>query len=435
MSHPAATGTPGPGGRRLPAAFRALAHRNFRLYFAGQGISILGSWLQQVALSWLVYRLTGSAALLGITAFMAMIPQLIIGPLAGAWIDRHDKRRLLMAIELALSLQGLALAVLTWTGMIGAELIVVMSLVLGILNAVETPLRQSLLNSLVAGRREDLANAIALNALLYNIGRFVGPPIAGLLIGLTNEAFCFALNAASFLALVFALMALRVEPGPRASGSVADVFREGLQHALASYPIRMLLVVLAVSNFTVSCYAVLLPVVAKQVFLGDVTTLGWLWGAAGCGSLFSTLVLAARKSLPSTANAVLAGALVSAVSLLVVAVSTSFALSTIAMATLGFGMVVTNVGCNTILQSIAPEHLRGRIVSFFTSIRFGLDALGGLAAGLVAERLGAPWTLAAEGVLLGFATAGLLLRRKRLVAVLRGQPGAEPGSPSARPAC
>jgi MFS family permease len=420
MKPPAATGAPGSGARRLPAALRALAHRNFRLYFAGQGVSILGSWLQQVALSWLVYRLTGSSALLGVTAFVAMIPQLIIGPLAGAWIDRHDKRRMLMLVELALSLQGLALAILTWTDSIGPELIIAMSLVLGILNAVETPLRQSLLNSLVAGRREDLANAIALNALLYNIGRFVGPPIAGLLIGLTNEAFCFALNAVSFLALVFALMALQVEPSTRASGSVVAVFREGLRYALNSYPIRMLVVVLAISNFTVSCYAVLLPAMATKVFGGDVTTLGWLWGAAGCGSLFSTLVLAARTSLPSTANAVLAGALVSALSLLVVAASSWFALTVIAMATLGFGMVVTNVGCNTILQSIAPEHLRGRIVSFFTGTRFGLDALGGLVAGLVAERLGAPWTLAGEGVLLGVGVLALLTGRRRLVDSLKG---------------
>lgn len=419
MTRSATSGAPGPGASRLPAAWRALAHRNFRLYFVGQGISILGSWLQQVALSWLVYRLTGSAALLGITAFMAMIPQLIVGPLAGAWIDRHDKRRLLIFVELGLALQGLVLAVLTWTELIGPELIVVMSLVLGLLNAVETPLRQSLLNSLVAGRREDLANAIALNAMLYNIGRFVGPPIAGLLIGLAGEAFCFALNAVSFFALVFALAALQVEPGVRASGSMAAVFREGLRHARASYPIRTLLILLAVSNFTVSCYAVLLPAMVRHVFAGDATTLGWLWGAAGCGSLFSTLWLATRKALPDTAHAVLAGAMISAVSLLAVSASSAFALTALAMAALGFGMVVTNVGCNTILQSIAPEHLRGRIVSFFTGVRFGLDALGGLFAGLVAERLGAPWTLAGEGVALGVAAGLMLARRRRLVEALK----------------
>ena len=420
MKSIAATGAPGQGARRLPAAFGALAHRNFRLYFIGQGVSILGCWLQQVALSWLVYRLTGSAALLGITAFLSMIPQLVVGPLAGAWIDRHDKRRMLIFVELGLALQGLVLAVLTWTDLIGPALIVVMSLVLGLLNAIETPLRQSLLNSLVAGRREDLTSAIALNAMLYNIGRFVGPPIAGLLIGLAGEAFCFALNAVSFLALVFALKALQVEDSMRASGSMAAMFREGLRYVLDSYPIRILLILLAVSNFTVSCYAVLLPVMAKKVFLGDATTLGWLWGAGGCGSLFSTLVLAGRKSLPGTANAALAGALISAVALLVVAASSSFALSVIAMAVLGFGMVVTNVGTNAVLQTIAPVHLRGRVVSFFTAIRFGLDALGGLVAGLVAERLGAPWTLAGESVLLGIAVVGLLIRRRRLVDSLEG---------------
>jgi MFS family permease len=420
MIPPAATGAPGLGARRLPAAFRALAHRNFRLYFIGQGVSILGSWLQQVALSWLVYRLTGSIALLGVTAFLSMIPQLIVGPLAGAWIDRHDKRRLLILVELALSLQGLGLAVLTWSGAIGADVIIAMSLLLGILNAIETPLRQSLLNSLVASRREDLTSAIALNAMLYNMGRFIGPPIAGLLIGLTNEAFCFALNAVSFLALVFALKALQVEPTKRARGSMATVFREGLRYALDSYPIRILLILLAVSNFTVSCYAVLLPAMATKVFFGDATTLGWLWGAGGCGSLFSTLVLAGRKSLAGTANLALGGTLISAVALLVVAASSSFALSVIALAVLGFGMVVTNVGTNTILQSIAPEHLRGRIISFFTAIRFGLDALGGLVAGLVAERLGAPWTLAGEGVVLSIAVTALLTTRRRLVDSLKG---------------
>ncbi len=418
MTHPDSTGAPGPGGRRLPGAFRSLAHRNFRLYFAGQGVSILGSWLQQVALSWLVYRLTGSAALLGITAFTAMIPQLVVGPIAGAWIDRHDRRRLLMLIELALSLQGLTLALLTWTGLIGPALIVAMSLLLGLLNAVETPLRQSLLNELVAGRREDLGNAIALNAMLYNIGRFVGPPLAGFLVGATSEEFCFAANAVSFMALVFALATMRIEAGARARGSVAAVFREGLRYALGSYPIRTLLALLAISNFTAACYAVLLPVLARKVFHGDATTLGWLWGAAGCGSLLSTLLLASRRSLAATANAALAGALISTAALLVVAASPGLATTLAAMGALGFGMVVTNVGSNAVLQGLAPETLRGRIISLFTAVRFGLDALGGLVAGLVAERIGAPGTLGAEGAVLGVAVVALLAKRRKLTAAL-----------------
>lgn len=420
MNSPLATGASEPGVRRLPAAFRALAYRNFRLYFVGQGISILGSWLQQVALSWLVYRMTGSTALLGVTTFLTMIPQLVVGPLAGPWIDRHDKRRMLILVEIALAIQSLTLAVLTWSDMIGPGLIVAMSAVLGVLNAIETPLRQSLLGSLVSDRREDLTNAIALNAMIYNIGRFVGPPIAGLLIGLTSEAFCFALNTLSFFALVLALIALRVKASPRVHGSVTAVFYEGVRYALGNHTIRNLLALLAISNFTASCYAVLLPVLAKETFLGDATTLGWLWGVAGCGSMASTLMLAARRSLPGTANAAFAGALISTSALLVVAYSQWFALSLVAMAALGFGMVVTNVGTNAIIQSIVPEQLCGRIVSLFTAIRFGLDALGGLAAGLAAEHLGVPWTLAGEALLLGIVTIGLLTRRRQLVDSLKG---------------
>lgn len=420
MPSPTPSSAPVSGAHRFPTVFRALAYRNFRLYFVGQGISILGSWLQQVALSWLVYRLTDSTALLGVTTFLAMIPQLVVGPLAGAWIDRHDKRRILMLVEIALSVQSLTLAVLTWSDMIGPGLIVAMSAILGVLNAIETPLRQSLLGSLVSDRREDLTNAIALNAMIYNIGRFVGPPIAGGIIALTSEAFCFGLNTLSFFALVLALIAIRVEVEPRARGSVAAVFREGVLYALESHTIRSLLALLAVSNFTASCYAVLLPVLARETFLGDATTLGWLWGVAGCGSMASTLMLAARRSLPGTANAAFAGALISTLALLVVAFSQWFALSLVAMTALGFGMVVTNVGTNTIIQSIVPAHLCGRIVSFFTAIRFGLDALGGLVAGLAALRLGVPWTLTGEGVLLGVVTIVLLTRRQRLIDSLKG---------------
>jgi MFS family permease len=183
-----------PSPRRLPGPLRALEHRNFRLYFFGQAVSILGSWIQQVAMAWLVYRLTGSAALLGVTAFAALIPQLLVGPLAGAWIDKHDKRKWLMRVQGLLAAQALVLAGLTWMGWVGPGLLVLMAVLLGVLNSFDTPLRQSLISVFVA-RREDLPNALALNAMLFNTGRFIGPPVAGLLLGLTSEAACFALNA------------------------------------------------------------------------------------------------------------------------------------------------------------------------------------------------------------------------------------------------
>ncbi len=399
--------------RQWPVAVRALQHANFRLYFAGQAVSILGSWIQQVALSWLIYRLTGSVALLGVTTFAALLPQLIVGPLAGAWTDRHDKRRLLIAVQGILAVQALVLAGLTAFELIGPALIVAMSLLLGVLNAFDTPLRQSLIGSFV-GRREDLPNALALNAMLFNAGRFVGPPLAGVLLALTSEALCFALNGLSFLALLIGLLLIRIDTPARASGSTGKVFREGLDYVWQNQPIRLLILTLAMVNLTASSYAVLLPVFARDIFGGDAQTLGWLWGAAGCGAFFSTLFLATRQALPGLVRIVLVGALLSAAALLAFAASPVVPLALAAMALLGFGISVGNVGINMLLQSLAPEQLRGRVVSFFTSTRFGFDAIGGLLAGLLAARIGAPLTLALEGAVLLLFCFWLLARRQTL---------------------
>lgn len=399
--------------RPWPAAVRALQFANFRLYFAGQAVSILGSWIQQVALSWLIYRLTGSVALLGVTTFAALLPQLIVGPLAGAWTDRHDKRRLLIIVQGILALQALALAALTALEWIGPALIVGMSLLLGVLNAFDTPLRQSLIGSFV-GSRDDLPNALALNAMLFNAGRFIGPPLAGLLLALTSEAWCFALNGLSFLALLIGLLLIRVEAPARAKGSMGTVFREGLDYVWHNYPIRLLILALAMVNLTASSYAVLLPVFARDIFGGDAQTLGWLWGAAGCGAFLSTLFLATRQALPGLVRIVLLGALLSGAALLAFAASTAVSWALLAMAVLGFAISVGNVGINMLLQSLAPEHLRGRVVSFFTSTRFGFDAIGGLLAGLLAARIGAPLTLAIEGGVLLLFCVWLLARRRVL---------------------
>ncbi len=390
----------------LPASMRALAHRPFRYYFFGQAVSILGSWIQQVALSWLVYRLTGSAALLGVTAFAALIPMLVLGPLAGAWLDRRDRRKVLMGVQALLFLQAGALAALTWLEVITPGLIIAMSLLLGALNAVDTPARQSLIGPMV-GSKADLPNALALNAMLYNLARFIGPPIAGLLLAVTTEAVCFAINAVSYLALLWGVAAMRVPPQARAAGSVGHVFREGIRYAAGTPPVRILIVVLALVNLTASAYAVLLPVFAKDVFQGNAQTLGWLWGAAGAGSFVSTLLLATLKTVRQTVNAVLAGVLLSAAALLAFSLTREFAVALVAMAALGYGISVTNVGINTALQTLAPDHLRGRVVSFFSSTRFGFDAIGGLIAGAVAAVISAPLTLTAEAVLLGMVSIWL----------------------------
>ena len=383
----------------LPSALRALRHRNFRCYFICHAISTLGTWIQQVALAWLVYRLTGSVALLGLTTCMALLPQLLVGPFAGAWIDRHDKRRLLILVESLLGLQALVLALLTAGDWVTPTLLVAMATLMGVLNALDTPLRQSLLSQFVDDRA-DLPNALALNAMLFTSSRFIGPPLAGLLLGVFNEALCFALNGASYLALVVGLLLIRITPTARAGGSYRNVLGEGLRYALGNRQVRsMMLSVLAI-NVSASSYVVLLPVFAKDIFAGGATTLGWLWGAAGLGSLLSTVFLASRLAVDSLPRLILAASCATALALLVFAWSDLLALSLAAMAVIGFGSTVSNVGTNIVLQSNAPEALRGRIVALYTSIRFGFDAIGGLLAGLLAARLGAPPVLAAAGVIL-----------------------------------
>ena len=392
---------------------RALGHRPFRLYFFGQGISILGSWIQQVALAWLVYRLTGSAALLGLTAFAALAPILVVGPLAGAWIDRHDRRRLLMQVQVVLFIQAGVLAALTWLELIGPALIILMSLSLGVLNAFDTPLRQSLIPAMVGGR-DDLPNALALNAMLFNLGRFVGPPIAGLMLGFMSEAACFLLNAFSYLALLWGVAAMRLAASARSGGSVGHVFKEGVRYAFDTWPIRTLLIVLALLNLTASAYAVLLPVFAREVFHGDAGTLGLLWGAAGSGAFAATLMLATRKSVRDSLNLAIFCVVLAALALLVFPLTAQLAIALPALAALGFGISGANVGINTVMQTIAPDRLRGRVVSFFSSIRFGLDAVGGLIAGSIAALTSAPATLLGESAILLALGVWLLLRAGRL---------------------
>jgi predicted MFS family arabinose efflux permease len=342
----------------LPSTLRALRHRNFRLYFIGHAVSTLGTWIQQVALAWLVYRLTGSVALLGLTTCMSLLPQLLVGPFAGAWIDRHDKRRLLILVESLLGVQALALALLTAGDWVTPTLLVAMATLMGVLNALDTPLRQSLLSQFVDDRA-DLPNALALNAMLFTSSRFIGPPLAGLLLAVFSEAPCFALNGVSYLALVIGLLLIRIAPTARAAGSYRNVLGEGLRYALGNRQVRaMMLSVLAI-NVSASSYVVLLPVFAKDIFAGGATTLGWLWGAAGLGSLLSTVFLASRLAVDRLPRLILAASCATALALLVFAWSDLLALSLAAMAVIGFGITVSNVGTNIVLQSNAPEALRG----------------------------------------------------------------------------
>ncbi|MEC4024319.1 MFS transporter [Pseudomonas fulva] len=404
-----------PPRTRWPSAVRALGHRNFQVYFAGQGVSTLGKWVQQVALSWLAYHLTGSAVLLGLITFISLAPQLVIGPLAGAWIDRHDKRRLLIVVQSILVVQSTVLGLATWAHWVDGPFIAAMALLLGLLNAVETPLRQALIASFVDDPA-DLPNALVLNAMLINAARFVGPPLAGGLIAVAGEAACFALTAVAFTALLVGLLKVQAKASPRATGSTAQVFREGLAYLWREQGVRQLLFNVIMVNLLASCYAALLPILAKSVYAGDARVLGWLWGAAGAGAFVATLVLAVGGALPRLRQFIEMGAGLCALALLGLCWAGQLQLALFALVVLGFGITLSNVSTNMQLQSQAPGHLRGRVIAFYIAMRFGFEALGGMAAGLLAARVGAPATLGAAGAVLLLGVAGTCAWRNRRAA-------------------
>ncbi|KTS95335.1 MFS transporter [Pseudomonas parafulva] len=404
-----------PPRTRWPSAVRALGHRNFQVYFAGQGVSTLGKWVQQVALSWLAYHLTGSAVLLGLITFLSLAPQLVIGPLAGAWIDRHDKRRLLIVVQSILVVQSAVLGLATWAHWVDGPFIAAMALLLGLLNAVETPLRQALIASFVDDPA-DLPNALVLNAMLINAARFVGPPLAGGLIAVAGEAACFALTAFAFTALLVGLLKVQAKASPRATGSTAQVFREGLAYLWREQGVRQLLFNVIMVNLLASCYAALLPILAKSVYAGDARVLGWLWGAAGAGAFVATLVLAVGGALPRLRQFIEMGAGLCALALLGLCWAGQLQLALLALVVLGFGITLSNVSTNMQLQSQAPGHLRGRVIAFYIAMRFGFEALGGMAAGLLAARVGAPATLGAAGAVLLLGVASTCAWRYRRAA-------------------
>ncbi|KKY54540.1 MFS transporter [Pseudomonas ficuserectae] len=385
--------------KRWPAPVRALAHRNFQIYFAGQAISTLGKWVQQVALSWLAYHLTGSAFLLGLLTFLTLAPQLVVGPLAGAWIDRHDKRRLLIIAQALLAGQSLTLAILAWLGWIDDTIIIVMAVLLGLLNAVETPLRQALISSFV-DEPADLPNALALNAMLINAARFIGPPLAGFLITVSGEGACFFMTSIAFGLLLVSLIRTRVAAEVKASGSTGQVFKEGLSYIWRTTDIRRLMIGVVVVNLLASNYAVLLPILAKSIYGGDAQTLGWLWGAAGVGAFVSTLMLALGGTLNRLGAFITAAVLCCSVAMLGMALNVPLAAALGLLALVGFGITASNVSTNMLLQSKAPAALRGRVVAFYIAMRFGFEAIGGLLAGLGAAFMGAPATLGVTGALL-----------------------------------
>jgi MFS family permease len=407
-------------GPPLGRTFRALRHRNFRLFFVGQGLSNVGTWLQQVAMGWLTYRLTGSAWLLGVVAFAANVGILVFGNLAGVLADRIDRRRGLMVTQSLMLLQAVILAVLTATGSIATWHLIALALWLGTCSAFDLPMRQSMYVHFVEDRA-DLPNAIALNSLLVNVARVVGPALAGVLLAVTSEAVCFALNALSFVAVIVALVRMQWKDGirPRIEGGWWSSWVEGARYAAGLAPVRSLLILMAVLAFTVSPYSSLMPVYARDIYGGGPNTLGWLLSSAGAGALLATGFLASRPTVRGLARVIVHAAATSGIALALFAYLHIFPLALVLMFLVGGGLILTAASTNTILQTIVDDRLRGRVASFYTLAFLGVAPLGNLAAGALADVVGVRLTFLLDGVLAACGALWLWRRMPALRTTLR----------------
>jgi MFS family permease len=379
---------------------RALQHRNFRLFFAGQSISLVGTWITRVATSWLVYRLTGSELLLGIAGFCGQIPTLIITPFAGVLVDRMDRRRILLLTQVASTLQSALLAVLTFTDTITVTQIIWLQVVQGVINSFDTPARQAFVSEMVEDRR-DLPNAIALNSSMVNGSRIIGPSIGGLLIAGFGEGWCFAIDAISYLAVIASLLMMRVAPRHRdetAEMHLLDELHHGWKYVLHSVPIRSALLLVAIVSTAGTPYTVLMPAIASRVLHGGPNTLGLLMTATGVGALSGALYLAQRETVVGLGRIIMYATLAFGTGLIAFSMTTSLWIACVLLAIAGGGFMVHLAATNTVLQTIVEERLRGRVMSFYTMAFFGTVPIGSLLGGIIADRYGAPFTVRLSGI-------------------------------------
>jgi MFS family permease len=383
----------------FPPALRALRTRNYRLFIGGQLISLVGTWMQTVAQAWLIYRLTGSAALLGLIGFAGQIPVFVLAPLGGVVADRINRHRVIVATQSTMMVLALTLAALTLSEIVTVPQIFSLAALLGLANAFDIPARQAFVAEMVS--REDLVNAIALNSSMVNGARIVGPAIAGLVVAWVGEGWCFLLNGVSYIAVLIALLRMHVEPS-RAVPVTASAWEsvvEGFEFAWKSTPIRALLLLLGLVSLMGMPYSVLMPIFADQILHGGPNAYGLLLSASGVGALAAAASLTIRKSVRGLGRWVAVAATSFGVFLVAFSFSRVLWLSTILLIPAGFCMMLEMASSNTLIQSMVPDRLRGRVMSVYSMMFMGMAPLGALMAGLLATRLGAPGTVAAGGVI------------------------------------
>jgi MFS family permease len=378
---------------------RALAYRNYRLFFGGQVVSLVGTWITTTATNWLVYRLTRSPLLLGLVGFAGQFPAFLAGPFAGIVVDRWNRHRLLVATQTASMLQSFALAALTLSGRITIEWIIALSVVQGIVNAFDMPTRQAFLLTMIENK-EDLGNAIALNSSMVNLARLVGPSIAGVVIAATNEGWCFFIDGVSYVAVIIALLRMRIAAAPASAPprSAVHQLKEGFAYAFGFQPVRSIILLLALVSLVGIPYSVLMPVFATTVFGGGPNTLGFLMTASGCGALVGALWLAARRSVIGLGRIIVLASALFGVGLVAFSFAPVLWLALPCLTLAGFGFMVQMASSNTVIQTIVDDEKRGRVMSFYMMAFLGTAPFGSLIAGALSSRIGAPHTLLAGGI-------------------------------------
>jgi MFS family permease len=384
---------------RIKIIFRSLKYRNYRLFFGGQGISLIGTWMQRIAMPWLVYHITGSPLLLGIVGFAGQIPTFLLAPIAGVLTDRWNKYYVLIAAQIVAMLQALILTLLFYNGTIQVWHIVVLSVLMGCFNAFDVPSRQSFVIDLVE-KKEDLGNAIALNSLMFNGARLIGPSLAGILLASAGEGICFLSNAVSYLFVIGSLLLMKVPARDkiRNKSHIIKDMKEGFSYTFGFAPLKHLILLLGIVSIMTMPYQVLMPVFAKEILHGGSNTFGLLMGAAGLGALAGGIYLASRESILKLGRIVPLAAALAGIGLIAFSLSRYFLISMVMMIIAGLGMMLHTAASNTILQTIVDEDKRGRMLSIYTMAIMGTSPIGSLLAGGLARVIGTPETIMAGGI-------------------------------------
>ena len=395
----------------------ALSSRNYRLFFAGQGISLIGTWMTQLATVWLVYKLTNSALLLGVVGFTSQIPSFILSPLGGVLVDRWNTHRILVITQILAMIQSLALAVLALTGIINIWHIILLSLFQGFINAFDAPARQTFVKEMVE-KPSDLASAIALNSSLFNGGRLIGPAIAGVIIARVGSAYCFLIDGLSYIAVIAALLAMRLKPKKIAvvTGNPLERIKEGFVYAFGFPPIRSILLLIALFSLTSMPYVTLVPVFATEILHGDAHTLGFLMAGSGVGALAGGIYLSTRQTVVGLGKVIAFAPALCGIGIIGFALSRVLWFSLLMTLLIGLGSILFISSSNTVIQTIVEDDKRGRVMSLFTMAFLGVVPFGNLLAGSLAERIGAPNTLIIGG---SFCILGSFLFAKQLPTLRR----------------